>query len=101
MESTHDRSVLVTGALGLVGSALIASLSAQGQRIVSLVRRRSAAQISAKQIRWDLTNPQPHADDQRALAEERFSAVIHLAGDPVFGLWTPAKKRRIYSSRVD
>jgi uncharacterized protein (TIGR01777 family) len=101
MESRHDRSVLVTGASGLVGSALIASLSAQGQRTVSLVRRRSASQISAKQIRWNLMNPQPQRDDLHALAKENFSAAIHLAGDPVFGLWTLAKKRRIYSSRVD
>jgi uncharacterized protein (TIGR01777 family) len=27
-------------------------------------------------------------------------AIIHLAGEPVFGLWTPAKKRRIVESRV-
>jgi uncharacterized protein (TIGR01777 family) len=99
MPSTQERSVLVTGASGMVGSTVIANLSTQGQRVVSVVRRRSASQTSAQQIRWDLTNPLP--EDERALAEENFSAVVHLAGDPVFAIWTPARKKSIYSSRVD
>lgn len=28
-------------------------------------------------------------------------AVVHLGGEPILGLWTPAKKREIYRSRVD
>ncbi|MCU1307424.1 MAG: hypothetical protein JWN45_2119 [Acidobacteriaceae bacterium] len=99
MPSAQEKSILVTGASGLVGSKVIASLSAQGRRIVSLVRHRSASQTSAQQIRWDLINPLP--EDERALAEENLSAVVHLAGDPVFGIWTSAKKKSIYSSRVD
>jgi uncharacterized protein (TIGR01777 family) len=99
MPSTQERSVLVTGASGLVGSTVIASLSAQGQRVVSVVRRRSASQTPAQQIRWDLTKALP--EDERALAEEELGAVIHLAGDPVFGIWTSARKKSIYSSRVD
>lgn len=31
---------------------------------------------------------------------EGFDCLIHLAGEPIFGLWTPAKKRAIYDSRV-
>jgi uncharacterized protein (TIGR01777 family) len=99
MPSAQEKSVLVTGASGLVGSTVIASLSAQGRRIVSVVRRRSASQTSAQQIRWDLINPLP--EDERGLAEENLSAMVHLAGDPVFGIWTSAKKKSIYSSRVD
>ena len=30
-----------------------------------------------------------------------FDAVVHLAGEPVAGLWTAAKRDRIHSSRVD
>jgi uncharacterized protein (TIGR01777 family) len=97
----ETKSVLVTGASGLVGTTLIASLAAQGYRLTSLVRRKSASPVSGKQIRWDLMDPSPAQEDMSALAEEKLSAVIHLAGEPIFGLWTPSKKQRIFKSRVD
>ena len=47
--------VAVTGASGLIGSALTASLRAGGDQVVTLVRR---APVSAREIAWDPLTPQ-------------------------------------------
>jgi uncharacterized protein (TIGR01777 family) len=46
-------------------------------------------------ISWD-----PEADKLDRAALEGVDAVVHLAGENVFGRWTPAKKQRILESRV-
>lgn len=83
--------VLVSGASGLLGSRLHARLEARGDRVLRLVRGRGAG----GDIPWE---------PFETLAERlpaRLDAVIHLAGEPVFGVrWTAAKKRRIRESRV-
>lgn len=86
------RRVLLTGASGLVGSALRRTYESQGVEVVSLVRREPR---SVKEIRWD-----PSAGIVDLARLEGFDAVIHLAGENVFGLWTAAKKRAIRESRV-
>lgn len=85
---------MITGVTGLVGSSLAENLCAQGRKVVGQVRGTP----KGAEIQWDLMQPRP-ADD-RALANTKLDAVVHLAGDPIFGLWTPAKKRRIHDSRV-
>jgi len=83
--------VLISGASGLIGSALVPSLEQMGVEVVRLVRgpARNAGQIS-----W---NPM---EDMEPAAMSGFSAVIHLAGESVVGRWTAAKKRTIRESRV-
>lgn len=85
--------IVVSGSTGLVGSALKPVLAAQGHDIVPLVRRRPAPGEHA--IAWD---PARGTIDRAGLAGA--DAVIHLAGENVFGRWTPAKKNRIRDSRV-
>lgn len=76
-------AVLVTGAFGLVGSATVQRLAADGRRVVATdldvpENRKAAADVPAGvDIRWaDLTNP----DDVDALmAAVQPAAVIHLA----------------------
>jgi len=83
--------ILVSGVSGPIGAALLPSLRTAGFTVVRLVRGR--AQDNA-QIAWDPTQP---------LAPESvsgFHAVIHLAGESIFGRWTPSKKTRIRESRV-
>jgi len=87
-------NVAVSGASGLIGAALVASLEAQGHRAIRLVRRMPRPGEDA--IRWDpstgaLTPPGPSVAD----------AVVHLAGENIMGLrWTAEKKRRIRESRT-
>lgn len=85
------QRVLITGASGPIGSALLASFTAQNAQVVRLVRGQAS---SAAQISWDpLTalSPAPVSG---------FDAVIHLAGESVVGRWTDAKKKAIRESRV-
>ena len=83
--------VLVTGASGLIGTALLASFAPQGTEIVRLVRGRAS---NAGQISWDPLAPPPPA------AVSGFDAVVHLAGESIVGRWTEEKKKAIRESRV-
>jgi uncharacterized protein (TIGR01777 family) len=85
-------NVLISGASGLVGSALIPALVSRGDRVIRLVRHPAAP--GAPEIEW---HPGSLLDPE---ALEGFDAVIHLAGESVFGRWTAAKKKAIYDSRV-
>ena len=85
--------VAVSGATGLVGSALAPRLTSQGHDVVPLVRRAPRPGESA--IAWD---PEAGTIDRSGL--EGYDAVVHLAGENVFGRWTAAKKQRIRDSRV-
>jgi len=87
--------VAVTGSTGMVGSAVVASLSGAGHEVVRLVRRDPAPGEDA--VRWD---PREGFVDGAAL--EGLDAVVHLAGENVgSGRWTPARKAAIRDSRVN
>ena len=83
--------VLVSGASGPIGAALLPSLEQAGAEVVRLVR--GPAQ-NAEQISWDPMS------DLSAAAASGFEAVIHLAGESVVGRWTEAKRKVIRESRV-
>ncbi len=86
-------NILVTGASGLVGTALTAFLTRNKHRVVRLVRK---AQAAPGEIRWD-----PHAQTMDTGALEGLDAVVHLAGDNIAaGRWTAKKKFRIRESRI-
>jgi uncharacterized protein (TIGR01777 family) len=87
--------VVVTGASGLIGSALTAALRADGVQVVTLVRRTPA---SGSEIAWD-----PLADHGGLApgALDGADAVVHLAGAGVADRrWTSAYKTEIRASRV-
>jgi len=83
--------VLVSGASGLIGAALVPSLIVAGYRVVRLVRGAPANQY---QITWD------PAQELSSDLVSGFDAIIHLAGESIVGRWTAAKKERILESRV-
>jgi len=86
-----NSRILVSGASGPIGAALLPSLRTSGWSVVRLVR---GAAVGDGQMAWDPAMP---------LAPEAvsgFDAVIHLAGESIFGRWTAAKKRKIRESRV-
>lgn len=84
--------VAVTGASGLIGSALTESLQRDGHEVVRLVRRPARG---AGEVEW---NPAEERIDTPRL--EGVDAVVHLAGESVGERWSDEKKRRIRRSRV-
>ena len=86
--------VAITGASGLIGSALVPHLRARGDEVLRLVRRPAA---TPDEVSWD---PQAGTVDLERLAG--IDAVVHLAGAGVGDhRWTDAYKRTILDSRVD
>ncbi|MFF2204652.1 TIGR01777 family oxidoreductase [Streptomyces sp. NPDC058145] len=89
-----ERSrIAVAGASGLIGSALVRSLTADGHEVVRLVRR---APRDGSEVRWD---PERQQVDAAGLAG--CDAVVNLAGAGIGDRrWTPEYKRLIRDSRV-
>jgi len=84
--------ILISGASGFVGKALTAHLLSQGHTIVKLKRRRVEEEENT--LFWD-------PEEGEILIQEKFDAVVHLAGEPFsFGRWSETKKEKILSSRV-
>ncbi|TEX48002.1 MAG: TIGR01777 family protein [Actinomycetales bacterium mxb001] len=85
--------VAVTGASGLIGSALVPALRARGHEVVRLVRRAPSA---PDEVRWD-----PAAGTVDLAGLQGIDAVVHLAGAGVGDKrWTEAYKKEIRDSRV-
>ncbi len=91
MAANASRRVLMSGASGLIGSALVPSLEANGYEVTRLVRKGPSA---AGEIAW---NPAQPLDPELVAG---FDSVIHLSGESILGRWTEAKKKRIVESRV-
>ena len=85
------KRVLVSGASGPIGAALLPSLEGNGMEIVRLVRGPAK---NDRQISW---NPSVALTPA---AVSGFDAVIHLAGESIVGRWTETKKKAIRESRV-
>jgi uncharacterized protein (TIGR01777 family) len=85
--------VLIAGASGLVGSALIPAVEAEGGEVTRLVRTSAGA----GEIEWH-----PNNDQIDAAKLEGFDAIINLAGENIAGgRWTDDQKRKIHDSRVN
>ena len=85
--------VVLTGASGLLGPALVASFRTDGHEVVRLVRRTPSAPDEAA---WD---PAGGTVDRRAL--EAADVAVNLAGVGIGDRpWTPAHKRAVMDSRV-
>lgn len=83
-------TVAVTGASGLVGTALSAFLSTGGHRVIRLVRGTPSG---ADERRWD-------PDAPAADLLEGVDAVIHLAGASIAGRFTDKHRKAIRDSRI-
>ena len=93
-----DLRVTVTGATGLIGASLVASLREHGTAVAVLTRdpQRARARLGeVETIAWD---PLGEAAPAAALAGR--DAVLHLAGEPVAQRWSTKAKRAIRESRT-
>ena len=85
--------VVISGASGLIGTALVDALRSTGHRPVRLVRKAASG---ADEITWD-----PAAGRLDAASLEGVGAVVHLAGAGIGDKrWTPAYKQLVLDSRV-
>ena len=95
MVNLRMARVLVSGASGPIGKALLPSLRANGAHITRLVRNNAPPTYSDEQtIQWH--PEQPLSPD----ALSGFDAIIHLAGETIVGRWTESKKTKIRDSRI-
>jgi uncharacterized protein (TIGR01777 family) len=82
--------ILISGASGLIGSAVRPALDGAGHTTSALVRRAPAA----GELQWDPGEPL----DQQKFAG--FDAIVHLAGKAISGRWSEKFKREVRDSRV-
>ncbi|MGA9670249.1 MAG: TIGR01777 family oxidoreductase [Terracidiphilus sp.] len=87
--------ILLSGASGIVGSALRQALAERGTSVLQLVRRPTGAPL---QVEWNPNASHPVADLEPL---ENLTAAIHLSGANLAAhRWTSAYKREIVESRV-
>jgi len=92
--STTPFRILITGASGVLGSALRPLLTTGGHEVWTLVRRTPDRERN--EIYWN-----PGEEELNLSGLPPFDAVIHLAGDNIGdGRWTGEKKKRVIDSRV-
>src|SRR5260370_21741000 len=91
--------ILVTGATGLVGTALVAALAREGQTVCRLVRsgaKSAGGAAGTFDVPWD---PETGSLGGAAVSAE---AVVNLGGASIAGgRWTNARKKLLRTSRVD
>lgn len=86
--------ILITGSSGLIGSALIPRLAAEGHQVIRLVhgRKPDGNDVAV----WD-----PNTGKIETSALKQVDAAINLAGENIAGSrWTEERKKRIRESRV-
>ncbi|MDY0000378.1 MAG: TIGR01777 family oxidoreductase [Polyangia bacterium] len=109
--------VLVTGATGFVGKSLVEELGKRGHEVWALSRSPEAARAALPGLgrAFPLESPEDGQGPGRRAgpgsgtgpasgpppeALEGVESVINLAGEPVAGRWTKAKRQAIHQSRV-
>lgn len=85
--------ILVSGASGLIGSALIPVLRSTGNEVVFLKRAGSG---KPQDVKYDLEKN--NIESQKL---EGLDAVVHLAGENIAEHWSDAQKELIVASRVN
>ncbi len=89
--------VLVTGASGLIGSALCDSLLDRGDDVVGLTRNPPKARRAKPGIEW---HPwEPTLERPPAAAFDGVDGVVNLVGERINQRWTEEAKRKIMESR--
>lgn len=90
--SRRPLTVAVTGASGLIGTALTALLGVAGHRVIRLVRGRPGD--ASTESTWDPADPAPDLLDG-------VDVLVHLAGASIAGRFTDAHLDKVRSSRIE
>ena len=85
--------IAVTGATGLIGRAVLKLAHQRGHEVVAFTRSPD------RPIEWAAEQRKFSLDEPPDLSG--CNAVIHLAGEPILGLWTAKKKQAIVQSRIE
>jgi len=94
MENVSDMKIAVSGASGLVGTALLPALRSAGHDVLRLVRGGTAGEPNS--IGWE-----PDTGFINNIKINGVKGIVHLAGDNIAeGRWTSDKKKLIRDSRV-
>lgn len=83
----------ITGARGFLGAAITAEAKKRHWEVVGYTRFEGQEVEGVDEVR--------SIQDTEALDFSDIDALIHLAGEPIVGLWTKEKLRRVRDSRVD
>ena len=90
---TTPQRIAITGASGLIGSALVGHLKSEGHTVQRLVRR---APVSPDEVQWDPKSGYVDLESLRGV-----DAIIHLAGAGVGDKrWNKKYKAEILNSRL-
>jgi hypothetical protein len=89
--------VLVTGASGLIGSALCDALFARGDDVVGLTRDPGRARRSNPRVVWHKWEPTLERPDP--IAFEGVEGVVNLVGERIDQRWTDEAKQKIMETR--
>ena len=87
---SQPKTILVTGASGLIGTPLCAALRSHGHTV------RTLSRSARGDFQWDVA-----AGTMDAGAVDGVDVIIHLAGESIAQRWTKSAKERILESRVD
>ncbi|WP_377190876.1 TIGR01777 family oxidoreductase [Ruegeria meonggei] len=88
------QSILITGGTGFIGQRLVWALASAGHSVSVVTRDPRKGDTLCKPVRVLSSLDQVHSED-------RFDALINLAGEPVAGgLWTTKRRANIVQSRV-
>jgi uncharacterized protein (TIGR01777 family) len=91
-QEKSEMKIAIAGASGLVGSAFVPSLEADGIEVTRMVRDSP----KANEIEWH-----PNQDEMDPAKLAGFDAIVNLAGENIAeGRWTDEKKKKIHDSRV-
>lgn len=82
----------IIGVSGFIGRVLAQVAVKCGHTVVGFSRKPSSHPGDFEMRRFDPAAP---------LALENLDVIINLAGESIFGLWTPKNQKRIFDSRVD
>jgi uncharacterized protein (TIGR01777 family) len=89
--------VLVTGASGLIGSALCDALFARGDDVIGLSRDPGKARGANPRVTWHAW--EPTLERPPAAAFEGVEGVVHLLGEKINQRWTDEAKKKILETR--
>lgn len=88
------KKIVVTGAAGFVGGAVMSEALARGYSVVALDTRKGK---TIDGVIWSVGDLTAGIDPE---VMSGAAGVIHLAGQPIFGRWTPVFMQGIRESRV-